>query len=498
MKDRLTRASAKLRAIPGWIWIAPIILLGLYIRLQFLTKASLWHDEAFTATLAQLSPGDIIRVSASDVHPPLYHLVLHAWQLLFGTGVESLRGFSIVCGLGIIIALFFVLRRLFSQRIALLGSLFAAINPFLIRYSVEARMYTFGALLAVIATLVFIKACEPAKGKSSYWLWLTYGTLIASCLYTQYLLAFIIPAHLIYLWLIKGGSVQALKRTLADKYLWFSASVCFLAFAPWIPIVLSQLSNVRSGFWIPPVTLSSVPNTLSMFLVYDTELPTWMTFLLPVLIIPFSYLTAKNHPKQHASIWLLTSWLLLPMIIIALLSLRQPVYVDRYFTYCAPALCGLLAAYAFLLFNHRRLQAASLIAILLLACMMWLDGAKNVNDSLWNNTRESMNVINQNFRTGDIIISSEIYIYFHPIYYNLTGQKITLLQPEANDQRGEWGLVQNIQTPITPTLSEVKEKRIWLISREKTHEKYLKKVPPSWKLNRRHLTGDVIIELYER
>ena len=39
----------------------------------------IWFDEAFSLQLAKLSVSDVIKYTASDVHPPLYYLILRAF-----------------------------------------------------------------------------------------------------------------------------------------------------------------------------------------------------------------------------------------------------------------------------------------------------------------------------------------------------------------------------------------------------------------------------------
>lgn len=191
------RFASLCHKIPGWIYLIPILLLAVHARLLYLTKADIWHDEGYTAALVKQPIGDILSITITDVHPPLYYIIMHVWQLLFGGSAESLRGFSVVCGVATVALLFFLLQKLFSKKIAVLGTIFAAIGPFLVRYSNEARMYALAALIALAATYVFIQAIDHKKQKC--W-WLLYGALVAAGIYTQYFLALIIPVHFIYIY----------------------------------------------------------------------------------------------------------------------------------------------------------------------------------------------------------------------------------------------------------------------------------------------------------
>ena len=96
--------NRKLSGLAGFLekhWlIAVLLLVILTIAVRFIgiTKASIWHDEGFTAMLAGRDWLAIWQGSARDVHPPLYYELLHGWSLIFGNSVLALRSLSAVCG----------------------------------------------------------------------------------------------------------------------------------------------------------------------------------------------------------------------------------------------------------------------------------------------------------------------------------------------------------------------------------------------------------------
>ena len=49
----LKKLYAFLRQMPGWIWLIPILILAVNVRLTYLTKADIWHDEGYTAAIIQ-------------------------------------------------------------------------------------------------------------------------------------------------------------------------------------------------------------------------------------------------------------------------------------------------------------------------------------------------------------------------------------------------------------------------------------------------------------
>jgi hypothetical protein len=49
----LKKLYAFLHKMPGWIWLIPILILAVNVRLTYLTKADIWHDEGYTAAIIQ-------------------------------------------------------------------------------------------------------------------------------------------------------------------------------------------------------------------------------------------------------------------------------------------------------------------------------------------------------------------------------------------------------------------------------------------------------------
>ena len=496
-----TRASLKnlhafLHKIPGWVWLIPILILAISARAAQLTKADIWHDEGYTAAIIKQPLIDIISTTTTDVHPPFYYIIMHFCQLLFGDSIISLRSFSVACGVMTIAILFFLLQKIFSKRIAIFGAFLASLGPFLIRYSDEARMYALAALIGVAATYAFIMAVDK-KDKKPWWI--LYGFLAAIGIYTQYFLALLLPAHFVYLWLKIGGNRTAVIKIFTNKNIWLAAGLCFLLFLPWLPVMISQISRVSGEFWIPEVNKFTIPTTLSMFLTYDKRIVRYFGLLLLPIMFIVSLVLARKFHKYRAAIWLMTIWSFLPMIIIYTLSKGRPIYLDRYFTYSAPAFYSLIAIYIGIIFSSKRIRSIglSIIFILLIGCYMWHVGSKNITEASWNNTNTAMNHINKNIKSNDSIISGEIYTYFHTSYYNLSGKEIILLKPaEELDWAGEWGLIKKLNTPEITSLNEVKSPRIWLILRTKTYDKYKKQIPPHWQLQQEYHESDLIIGLY--
>lgn len=61
-----------------------------------LGREPLWLDEAYTYAMVQHAPGDIVALTAEDVHPPLYYFIARLSQLLLADTDAALRAPSLL------------------------------------------------------------------------------------------------------------------------------------------------------------------------------------------------------------------------------------------------------------------------------------------------------------------------------------------------------------------------------------------------------------------
>jgi uncharacterized membrane protein len=147
-------------------WLIVIILGALVLRLYNLTYHSLWFDEAISIHWAKQSIPRILEVGftlAEDRLPPLYYLMLKGWTTLFGFGEASVRSLSILFGMLLVPVMASIAALLFTRRVALLTAALIALNPFLIWYSQEARMYAPAVFFGVWASWAFLKMVQAAS-----------------------------------------------------------------------------------------------------------------------------------------------------------------------------------------------------------------------------------------------------------------------------------------------------------------------------------------------
>jgi mannosyltransferase len=322
--------------------------IGLALRLAFLGRQSLWYDEAFSLAVARADwPVFWAALLSDGVHPPGYYFLLRASLVLFGSSEFALRFPSALAGtLGI--ALIYQLgRALGNRRWGLVAGMLLALNPFALWYAQEARMYSFLLCLTIGGGYAFWKlVTHPTLGR---WLWLA---LISALSFCVHYFAFVFSlAQFVYL-------VVRLRQTHRVLRWWVAAQVAaFLPFIPWaIAVTTREGRNFGIG-WIHPPTLLDLPLTLSNLALALSSLNwplTWAALTLVLVTSVVGMVTQTKHLTLHtprstrytlfpASYTFLLVWLLVPIAFTWLISLRLPLYVDRFLIICLPSLLLLIS-----------------------------------------------------------------------------------------------------------------------------------------------------------
>ena len=157
----LNRASKKFQ----FLILGTILLLALGLRFYQLDAQSFWNDEGNSARLSERSLALIVEGTASDIHPPLYYLLLRGWRELLGDSEFGLRSFSAFVGVLTVAGVMAIGLAIWRKKwqVAALAGLLTAVNPALIYYSQETRMYALLAFWGVLSTWLFVLATAQKR-----------------------------------------------------------------------------------------------------------------------------------------------------------------------------------------------------------------------------------------------------------------------------------------------------------------------------------------------
>jgi len=385
-----------------------LLILGAYgWRLQGLTFQSLWRDEidAIYFALRDL-PETLSMFVAMAQNGPLYFLSLRLWFALVGAEAFALRYLSVIAGTVAIPLTWQLSRRLLlspkAQRPAvgfgtaglpLLAALLLAVNPYQLWYGQEGKMYALITTLALLAHWCWLQGIHGGGWRP----WLGYLITVSCAMYSHLLMIIIIPLHMLWFLLAWPQS-----RTHWRGYLLTLAGLTL----PYLPLLawqwpLLMASERKTGFTFIPIT--EMLESLIMSHSYGLLPPLPWLQLLPILFLalvglllgggtsdlvpheaktvaedvkveetaPEETAAQQRQPVQPAALsaWrrhaLIVSWLIFPVLMIYGLSLRQPVFTDRYVIWIAPALMMLIALGARAMLTHAGPLARAIVPILL-------------------------------------------------------------------------------------------------------------------------------------
>ena len=351
----------------GLIIFLLLIILAAAAGLRFynLGAQSLWADEGNSAALAGRSFAGIAADASNDIHPPLYYWLLHLWTRLFGTTEAALRSLSALIGTLLVLAVATLGTKIFNSATGLVAAAFAALAPFQVYYSQEARMYILAALEATLAVLSFCwyvsredarlpsgaspggllpRAGLPPLSFSGVLL----ALVCAAGLYTHYAFALMIGLlTLLYgLWLIKTWRRGAVGwRALRWILLLVLMIFCY---APWLGIAVHQL-----GAW-PRIAVKTdlltqvrvLLNTLSLGPVAQNGATAWWGWLLPALALigalPWPVMIKGKGRRDWLRLLMPVAWVLAAPAMILGLGLYREAYL-KFLLIASPALALLLA-----------------------------------------------------------------------------------------------------------------------------------------------------------
>jgi 4-amino-4-deoxy-L-arabinose transferase-like glycosyltransferase len=324
------------------------MLLGLLLRLVSLDELSLRGDEVMSRFYAQLPVSDLMATLGTVwAHPPLFYLLFGKWLSLAGESAFAFRFPAIVGGVLIIPLTYQLARELLptgSRGAPAIAALLAAVHPFLITDSQDARVYSLFFALSVAAT------CCLLRGFRRGWsirLWLGYVLCATLALYSHYLAAVVLIIHG-FLWLARVSRGAAPARATIALFVAWAASAAL--FAPWVLYALPVFSGGGMGVGTPVTFAELVGRTFAAYTiglaVVWTPFPAWaqaasVIGFLPLLLAGSLALassagasTERIGQASEAARWRFIDLLLFLVTPAAVLYafgvFRYPIYDERY------------------------------------------------------------------------------------------------------------------------------------------------------------------------
>ncbi|RME34057.1 MAG: phospholipid carrier-dependent glycosyltransferase, partial [Thermoflexia bacterium] len=346
----------------------PLLLFALALRAWDLDRWSLWYDEAYGWWVASQVPlREMLALSAREVIPPLYYLLLRAWIPLAGATEFALRWPSVLLGVLTVACAGRLAWRLTGRQLGAWAAifLFALGTPFLWA-SREVRMYGPALAWTLLADAALIETfAAPTAHRQRFWAWLWAAATLAA-LYTLVLAGF---------WLVGQGLVALVLAVTFPRpcrlrqvgknlqALWLPALVVGILYLPWA-WVAARTAPLNMTYWhgyMPPpylLRLSLGGLTVMEHLPGNVaETAASLVLLAAVLALGISRprLVAGLYPFLYAA----------PLFLIAHVYRETPKWGARHATFFAPATFLALAVAWGSLENVRRRGLRAPVALFL-------------------------------------------------------------------------------------------------------------------------------------
>ena len=359
---------------------------------------------------------------------PLYYFLLRGWISLAGTSVTALRFFSLWFGMLVVPLTYVVGARLIHRSVGVAASLLAALSPYLTWYSQEVKMYATITALVLLALYALRRAVEEGGGR--WWATVVVATSLAFYLHLWCVLLVPLYFLLLVLWRPRGPR-QRLGAAIALALLTL----------PYLPLAVWEVHRLlvprETGF--PRYTLGQMAEIL--WTGWTAGIWAWERWwgsaawgvIVPIGLIALA--TGRIGGKEGGRIALsLLGWAVVPLLGIWAVSLRQPLFTDRYLIWAAPALYLLGGAGLAFLWRWRRWAAVpvALAILVVFGGNLWVQSATPTKADL----RAAAAFVEERYEPGDLLIFQIPHIRYTFDYY---------FGPAAYDWAD--GLYTNLRTP---------------------------------------------------
>jgi len=351
---RLTPERSMAARASRTIWL-PLVLtwLAFALRVGGLLAQSLWRDEVDTLRFStQTLPALLEMFRKPGENGPLFFLALRPWLAIGGSSEFALRFPSALAGALVVPLLYELIRRLTRERsTAIIAALLLATAPYAVWYGQEAKMY---AALTVLVPLSFYLALA-ASWKGGWWRWALLYVVTSLSFYTHLLAALALPVQVTWL-LVLPSLASNLEPATARRRRLVALLYLALLVLPYLPLVQWQLpawlaADRQTGYpFVPLSTILLILLTAFSRGILPVTRP--ITLLPMVLALLAGIGLWATMPAQEASgarrwrrgvVGLLLAWLLWPALGIYIISLRRPLFADRYLIWALPAFLALAA-----------------------------------------------------------------------------------------------------------------------------------------------------------
>ncbi len=311
-------------------WLAALLLLNLGLKLAWTGVNELSGDEPFTVYWASRPLGELWALLRSENNPPLFFLLMHYWERLFPLDPAWLRIPSALFSALTVWPLYLLGRRLGGTVAGLTAGLIFTFSTHSYAFAHEVRAYALLVLACTWAAWQMVRLADDHERFPSLRP-ATIGWLVAANVLATW-------AHY-FGWLMVGIQVILVfavprLRPVRAKML-ATAFVTLLLNLPVLGILRHRAGeSLGQGTWLSPPTWEEPYNMLLRW----ANAPVVAVFFLALV----GYTLWKRRGR-YGDLAIPLYWTWLPLLGMFVVSVRFPIYLDRYLLFASPGFYLLVA-----------------------------------------------------------------------------------------------------------------------------------------------------------
>jgi len=333
-----------------WLQRTLLLLLAFVVRVGTIEAQGLWRDEVDQWRFAFQSLDEIFaNFTRPGWNGPLYSLILRGWIALSGESVFTMRLLSVIWGVLTVSLVVVLAQRITRDRdTSAAAGVLVAFSPYLIWYAQEIKMYTWVPMLVVLALYALDRACRRLR--PAWWAVVWAATTLA--VYSHILAALLIPVLIVWF----------LVHPVRSSRVWGGGLLVLAGLTlPYLPLLGWQaplvLIDRQTGY--PDYSLGQMTSTLLNGWSLGISQGPWGTplaTLVAMMILgglacvgavslgaPRRRRCTGARTQWRAAVRLVV-WCGLPLLGVWIVSLRGPIFTDRYLIWSAPSFYILVAA----------------------------------------------------------------------------------------------------------------------------------------------------------
>ena len=454
------------RDFVGYILFVASILFLLYLFVNPANDLVIHIDEHYTLGLIQLPFADAWKLIVSDVHPPLYYLILMAgcgllnmlhisYDVVFVSKMLSLLPLILI-----LIVSFTKIKR--DYNVLTMGVFTFAVTTMsscMIEF-LTVRMYGWAMLFLLMAFIYYAEILKDSNKKS----WILFTAFTVLCAYTHYFLLFSLAIlyviYPIYLYFIKDKN---LKKNLKKWAL--SIVAAFILYLPWFSTFINQTLVTKDTYTtMKSVTIGTQINYFTYFILKQTSHLTDVIvtkILIAIFFILLVYLLCIHllDFKKYESFFIFSGFAVYIFSILIGVLILTYTFRPLDIRYILPAIVVLWFAIAVLL---GKINTKTLLVVMILALVVFgTVGILMTNDTLTLHNKEGAleknalsNINNEN--TVVIYNSSFHYDCYHYALNNTNEYTLKKLNLPYEEKTCTY------ETNLTKILEDNQDKDVYL------------------------------------